>query len=158
MDGVCPQFCWWRHHLPYLFIVQTRGLYMCTHNTNSGEIQSGIEKVYWLECWHCSHGHNILRKHIVLEWSCAWHLHTHLPMMASWAYSWSFHELKCCSWRLHKHGAWFGYALPSGTKKDRKGGFRAAIRLFWYLGPHLVRIGPKKWAFSHPLMKYREIC
>ena len=40
--------------------------------------------------------------HIVLKWSCAWHLHAHVGVGASWACSWSFHEHKC-SWELHEH-------------------------------------------------------
>ena len=40
--------------------------------------------------------------HIVLKWSCAWHLHAHVRMRASWTCSWSFHEHKC-SWELHEH-------------------------------------------------------
>ena len=34
----------------------------------------------------------LCQMHIVLKWSCAWHLQAHVRMRASWACSWSFHE------------------------------------------------------------------
>ena len=40
--------------------------------------------------------------HIVQLWSCAWRLHAHMRVRASWACSRSFHGHKC-SWELHEH-------------------------------------------------------
>ena len=45
----------------------------------------------------------------------------------------------------------------SVAKKVRKGGIGSALRPFLFLGPHLVRIGVKKWAFSPPGIKEADL-
>ena len=44
--------------------------------------------------------------------------------------------------------------LPKMSAKEALG---PQCGLFWNLGPHLVRIEPKKWAFSPQLMMYADI-
>ena len=54
---------------------------------------------------------------------------------------------------------WIKQAVRSVfPKRSTKEALVPHCGLFWYLRPHLVRIGPKKWAFSHPfIMKYADI-
>ena len=49
------------------------------------------------------------------------------------------------------------HPTPVLPKRSAKEALGLHCRLFWYLGPHLVRIGVKKWAFLPPGIKKADI-